>query len=56
MVDHPCARAGISEWERGIPIRALDEEMAAFMEVEAQLGMVNTGKAGLSGDMAHVVG
>lgn len=45
MVDHPCAQAEVREWEREIRTRAFDEEMAAFMETEAQSGMANTDKA-----------
>lgn len=54
MVDRPCVQVEVREWEREIPARAFDEEMAAFMEAEAQPGMVHTGKAGISGDVVNV--
>lgn len=56
MVNRQCAQVEAREWEQEIPIRAFDEEMAAFMEIEAQPGILHTGKARLSGNVGNVVG
>lgn len=56
MVNRKCAQVEAREWEREIPIRAFDEEMAAFMEIETQPVISHTGKAGLSGNGSDVVG
>lgn len=56
MVNRKCAQVEAREWEREIPIRAFDEEMAAFKEIETQPVIAHTGKAGLSGNGGNVVG